>query len=88
MLQHARENPSKPAHGVFDTGRAGIFETVDEAWERRAFAVEVLPQGARTTYIIPVDRQVGYNPGENYISITVENGNEVVTAFPRSWPRQ
>ncbi|MEU0336379.1 hypothetical protein [Streptomyces sp. NPDC006193] len=48
-------------------------------------AVSVNEQGARSTYIIPMGRQVGYNPGEQYISITVEHGNEVITAFPRSW---
>ncbi|MEW1829450.1 DUF6531 domain-containing protein [Streptomyces sp. NPDC088196] len=85
VMQHTRDNPVKPAHGVFDTGNQGVLETVDEAWSRRAAAVSVNQQGARTTYIIPMARQVGYNPGEEYISITVEHGNEVITAFPRSW---
>ncbi|XUL85320.1 DUF6531 domain-containing protein [Streptomyces galilaeus] len=85
VMQHTRDNPVKPAHGVFDTGNQGVLETVDEAWNRRAAAVSVNQQGARTTYIIPMARQVGYNPGEEYISITVEHGNEVITAFPRSW---
>ncbi|MFF1482936.1 RHS repeat-associated core domain-containing protein, partial [Streptomyces sp. NPDC058301] len=85
VMQHTQENPAKPAHGVFDTGSKGVLDTVDEAWRRRSLAVSVNPQGARTTYIIPMERQVGFNPGENYISITVEHGNEVITAFPRSW---
>ncbi|WP_078917412.1 DUF6531 domain-containing protein [Streptomyces sp. NRRL S-813] len=85
VMQHTRENPAKPAHGVFDTGNKGVLETVDEAWSRRAMAVSVNQQGARTTYIIPMGRQVGYNPAEEYVSITVEHGNEVITAFPRSW---
>lgn len=85
VMQHTRENPAKPAHGVFDTGNKGVLETVDEAWSRRAMAVSVNQQFARTTYIVPMGRQVGYNAGEEYISITVENGNEVITAFPRSW---
>ncbi|MFE2420967.1 hypothetical protein [Streptomyces hokutonensis] len=59
--------------------------TLDEAWNRRAAAVSVSRQGARTAYVIPMARQVGYNSGAEYISITVEHGNEVVTAFPRSW---
>ncbi|MER5732465.1 RHS repeat-associated core domain-containing protein [Streptomyces sp. NPDC002138] len=85
VMQHTQENPAKPNHGVFDTGSKGVLETVDEAWSRRALAVSVNQQGARTTYIIPMEHQVGFNPGENYISITVEHGNEVITAFPRSW---
>ncbi|MFF4603734.1 putative T7SS-secreted protein [Streptomyces sp. NPDC001339] len=85
VMQHAHENPAKPRHGVFDTGRRGILETVDNAWARRDLAVSVNHQGARSTYIIPMERQVGFNPGENYVSITVEHGNEVITAFPRSW---
>ncbi|WP_175408932.1 putative T7SS-secreted protein [Streptomyces sp. TRM64462] len=87
VMQHAHENPNKPRHGVFDTGTSGILETVDTAWLRRDLAVDVREQGARTTYIIPMSRQVGYNFGEDFISITVENGNEVITAFPRSWPQ-
>ncbi|WP_327279324.1 RHS repeat-associated core domain-containing protein [Streptomyces sp. NBC_01205] len=85
VMQHTQENPAKPAHGVFDTGSKGVLETIDEAWGKRATAVSVNPQGARTTYIIPMGRQVGFNPGDEYISITVEHGNEVITAFPRSW---
>ena len=81
VMQHTRDNPAKPAHGVFDTGNQGVLETVDEAWSRRAAAVSVNQQGARTTYIIPMARQVGYNPGEEYISITVEHGNEVIRPF-------
>jgi RHS repeat-associated protein len=87
VVEHACENPSKTMHGVFDTGPKGILETVDEAWGRRDLAVSVNQQGARSTYIIPMERQVGFNAGEEYISITVEHGNEVITAFPRSWPR-
>ncbi|WP_328357826.1 DUF6531 domain-containing protein [Streptomyces sp. NBC_00445] len=86
VMEHARENPSKPRHGMFDTGNKGILETVDEAWANRDLAVSVNQQGARTTYIVPMDRQVGFNLGEEYMSITVEHGNEVITAFPRSWP--
>lgn len=85
VMQHTQENPAKANHGVFDTGSKGVLETVDEAWRRRATAVSVNEQGARTTYIIPMENQVGFNSGENYISITVEHGNEVITAFPRSW---
>ncbi|MEU2391289.1 DUF6531 domain-containing protein [Streptomyces sp. NPDC007369] len=86
VMQHAHENPAKPKHGVFDTGSKGILETVDEAWAQRQLAAEVNVQGARTTYIIPMFRQVGFNHGEDFISITVEHGNEVITAFPRSYP--
>ncbi|MEV4944366.1 putative T7SS-secreted protein [Streptomyces sp. NPDC053755] len=85
VQQHGSEDPTKPSHGVFDTGSRGILETVDEAWSLRDGAVSVNEQGARTTYIIPMGRQVGFNPGEKFISITVEHGNEVITAFPRSW---
>ncbi|KUM85834.1 hypothetical protein AQI88_41480 [Streptomyces cellostaticus] len=39
VMQLTRENPAKPAHGVFDKGNQGVLETVDEAWSRRAMAV-------------------------------------------------
>ncbi|MFK0067706.1 DUF6531 domain-containing protein [Streptomyces sp. NPDC091046] len=86
VMEHARENPAKPRHGVYDTGSKGILETVDEAWDQRDLAVSVNQQGARSTYVIPMNRRVGMNEGEDYLSITVEHGNEVITAFPRSWP--
>ncbi|MET9536049.1 putative T7SS-secreted protein [Streptomyces sp. NPDC006553] len=85
VQRHGSEEPDKPTHGVFDTGSKGILETVDEAWSLRDGAVNVNEQGARTTYVIPMGRQVGFNPTEKFISITVEHGNEVITAFPRSW---
>ncbi|MER7517086.1 putative T7SS-secreted protein [Streptomyces sp. NPDC126499] len=81
--RHGSEEPDKPKHGVFDTGRKGILETVDEAWSLRDAAVLVEEQGSRTTYVIPMMRQVGFNHTETYIQITVEHGNEVITAFPR-----
>ncbi|MFD4913838.1 putative T7SS-secreted protein [Streptomyces virginiae] len=86
VMDHGHPNLSKPDHGVFDTGSKGILETVDEAWVQRDLAVNVNVQGARTTYIIPMNRQVGYEFGQDYISLTVEHGNEVITAFPRSFP--
>ncbi|WBB52259.1 ALF repeat-containing protein [Verrucosispora sp. WMMD573] len=86
VLAHAYEDRLKPNHGVFDTGSKGLLETVDEAWQRKGLAVSVLEQGARTTYVIPMGRRVGYNPEEDFIQIVVEHGNEVITAFPRKWP--
>ncbi|SCL70724.1 Short repeat-containing protein of unknown function [Micromonospora chersina] len=92
VLAHAYENPLKREHSVFDTGSKGILETVDEAWQRRSMAVKITEtppnqwHGGRTTYTIPMGRRVGFNPGEDFIRITVEHGSELVTAFPVKYP--
>jgi hypothetical protein len=82
VLEHGRENPNKAVHSVFNTGNQGVLETVDEAWAKH-LSVTPITQGSRQVYIIPMKRVVG-TAGEKYVRIVVENGNEIVTAFPQA----
>jgi hypothetical protein len=96
VLNHAADIPGRPgAHGVFDAGREGAFAVVDEAWamaQRGGPNVTVVPQGNRIQYTVDMGQRVGYvggaggatagNPAANHVRIIVQNGNEVVTAFP------
>ncbi|GAA4082534.1 hypothetical protein [Actinomadura miaoliensis] len=80
VLEHGRENPNKPLHSVFKHDK-GVLDYVDEAWSKR-YNVTPIQQGNRQVYIVPMGRTVG-TQGEKYIRIVVQNGNEVVTAFPQ-----
>jgi RHS repeat-associated protein len=82
VLEHGSFDAAKPVHSVFDTGGRGILETVDEAWAMRGDATSITHEGSRTTYVIPMGRQVGYD-GETNITIVVQNGDEVITAYPK-----
>ncbi|WP_345023009.1 polymorphic toxin-type HINT domain-containing protein [Actinomadura keratinilytica] len=80
VLEHGRENYQKAVHSVFKSDKSPL-EYVDEAWAKR-HTVDPIRRGNRQVYIIPMGRTVG-TQGEKYIRIVVENGNEVITAFPQ-----
>lgn len=82
VLEHGSPDVAgKTLHSVFDTGRRGILETVDEAWLQRGTAGSIRREGNRTVYEgIPMGRQVGTN---GPITIVVRNGDEIITAFPQ-----
>jgi hypothetical protein len=83
VMDHAHPNFGKPIHSVFDTGSDSILETVDDAWLNRGGATSVEQRGTRTTWVIPMGRQVGIN-GERNITVVVNNGDEAISAFPSS----
>ena len=75
-------NAGKNAHSLFKPSDEGVLGTVDEAWNKR-YSVTPIQQGNRQVYIIPMGRVVG-TAGEKYVRIVVQNGNEVITAFPQA----
>ncbi len=98
MLRHAQDIPTRAGlngHGVFDIGRVGVLKLLDEAWsiaQKGGAAVRSVVQGNRTVYTIDMGRRVGFvggvagaaagNPATNFIQLIVQNGNEVISAFP------
>ena len=96
ILRHSVDDVARSGkHGVFSAGKEGTLGVVDEAWsiaKQGGSNVQVVPQGARTQYIVDMGKNIGYvggqegailgNPGTQKVMIIVENGNEVVTAFP------
>lgn len=99
VLQHAKDDPSKPVHGVFDGERDAILATIDEAWElvqkRGPPTVSTEQEGDRTVYTVNLGREIGYLGGESgarrrhprlrFLRLVVED-REVVTAFPVQGP--
>jgi hypothetical protein len=98
VLRHAQDMPTQPGplpFGVFDSGPSGALGVVDEAWlivQLRGPGVSVAQQGNRTIYTVSMGRRIGFeggqvgaatgNQGVSRVQLVVENGNQVITAFP------
>ncbi len=72
-----------PGHSVFGgtVTRQNLLSTLDNAWAAKSTGTQYILSATRTAYKIPMGTAVG-TAGENYIVIFVDNGNQVVTAFP------
>lgn len=82
VLRHAKPEPSRPVHSVFNVPRSQVLGLVDEAWGLRGAALPNDP-GA---FVVPMGRTVG-TAGENAVKIIVRPGtSEIVTAYPVSVP--
>jgi hypothetical protein len=95
VLEHAKDDLSKPTHGVFLGSREEILALIDEAWEtaqkRGPPDVKIEDEGERTVYTVDLKRKVGYLGGQsgkrkNHPALTglrlVLEGRNVITAFP------
>lgn len=97
VMQHAKDNTSKPIHGVFigEGDRDIVLALIDEAFEKTKKGgkdVRKEDEGERLVYTVNMKRQVGFmggqagerrgNPECRYIRIVLENENEVISAFP------
>ncbi|MBZ0236593.1 MAG: hypothetical protein K8M05_29975 [Deltaproteobacteria bacterium] len=95
VLNHSADIPNRQVpHGVFDAGRKGTLEVVDEAWaiaQRGGGDVTFSWQGSRTTYTVNMGRRIGFvggapgaalgNPAAYHVRIVLQ-GNDVITAYP------
>lgn len=97
VLKHAKDIPDKNIHGVFDGDgdRDKILAWIDVAYEsgkKGGRGTKVERQGDRTVYTVRMSQRIGYVGGRSgkrsnypecrYLRLVVENGNEVVTAYP------
>ena len=95
VLKHAKDNPSKPVHGVFDGDRDQILEWIDKAYvmgKKGDKNARKESQRDRVVYTANLNQRVGYVGGQKgkrnnnkecrYLRLVVENGNEVITAYP------
>ncbi len=95
VMQHAKDNPSKPVHGVFDGDRDEILAVIDEAFmkaRKGGSDVRSEKQNGRRVITVNLRRrigQVGGSEGERqghpdcrFIRIVLENENEVISAYP------
>lgn len=97
VLAHAKDNKSKPIHGVFDVGgEREVFALLDEAYlliKKNSPQVKARSNDGRPgrSYDVNMKRRVGYvggrdggrsgNPAANYVRMVLEN-DRVITAFP------
>lgn len=98
VLKHAEDNLSKPVHGVFSGDRDQILEWIDKAYikgKKGGKGVRVNDDGDRMTYSVDMGEKVGFvggqvgkrkgHPACRYLKLVLEDGNEVVTAYPQQY---
>jgi hypothetical protein len=94
VLRHARDDLSKPAHGVFDD-EASVFALVDEAYEKvkkNSRDVKSTKERDRMAHVVKMGRRIGFKGGRTgkqrgngpltKIKIILVEGNKVITAYP------
>jgi RHS repeat-associated protein len=96
VLRHAVDDATRAVeHGVFDAGRVGMLGVIDEAWsiaQGGGARVTAVVRGSRVEYTVDMGRRIGYiggrpgaaagNPAARHIRLVIENGSDVVTAYP------
>ena len=95
VMQHARDDATKPIHGVFDGKRDQILGVIDEAYQKAKKGgrdVRSENQNDRLVYTVYLGRRIGYmggsegerkgNPACRYVRIVLENENVVISAYP------
>ncbi len=95
IMQHAKDNPKKPIHGVFNGNRDEIFALIDDAWvtssERGPPDVQKKNERGRTVITVNMKKKSGDVGGESgqrkghpactKIRLVLEENN-VITAYP------
>ena len=95
VMQHAKDDTTKPIHGVFEGNRDQILAVIDEAYEKARKGdrdVRSEEQNDRLVYTVNLRRKIGYsggsegkrkgNPECHYVRIILEDINVVITAYP------
>lgn len=95
VMRHAKDEPSRQQHGVFNGSRDEILKLIDEAFQmikQNSRQVSKQSDGNRTEYTIRFDRAIGYEGGRsgmknnfpkvNRLRLVLEDGKYVVTAYP------
>jgi len=95
VMKHAKDDPRKEIHGVFDGDRDQILATIDEAFvktKKGGSDVRSEKQNGRRIYTVNLRRRIGQmggrqgdrqgNPECRYLRIVLEDEHEVVTAYP------
>ena len=95
VMQHAKDDTTKPIHGVFEGNRDQILAVIDEAYLKAGKGgrdVHREEQNDRLVYTVNLGRKIGYmggsegkrtnNPACRYVRIVLEDGNVVISAYP------
>lgn len=82
VLEHAKEDLTKPKHSVFNVKDTEVLGLIDEAWSKRTGVKPEKQMNGNDVYNIPMGKDVG-TKGEKLIRIVVKSGtSEIVTGFP------
>ncbi len=97
VMEHAKDNPQKEIHGVFDGDgdRDIILAVIDEAFakaKKGGSDVRSEKQNGNRVYTVNLRRRIGQmggaqgerqgNPDCRYLRLVLRNENEVITAYP------
>jgi len=95
VMQHSKDDTTKPIHGVFQGNRDQILALIDEAYQKAKKGgrdVQSKKQNDRLVYTVNLGRKIGYvggsegkranHPSCRYVLIVLEDGNVVITAYP------
>ena len=94
VMNHAKDVPSKPVHGVFIGSRLEILEMIDEAYElvkAKSSQVKTSSSRGKMEHLVDMKRNTGYEGGakgkrSNNRKLgkvkLVLDGKKVITAFP------
>lgn len=95
VLKHAKNDSSKPVHGVFAGNREQILALIDTAWLKAGQGgpdVRKTVQNQRLVVTVDLQKSIGYiggttgnrrgNPECRLLRIVVEKPDRVVTAYP------
>lgn len=95
VMKHAKDDLSKPVHGVFDGSQEEILAMIDQAYtmaKKNSKNVTSSRQRDRTVYTVYFSKRIGYvggqkgkrtkNPMCKELSLVLE-GNRVITAYPK-----
>lgn len=95
VLKHAKDDLSKPIHGVFDGTQNEIIALIDQAYlrvKKRDASVSESRSGNRIALTIDFGRRIGYVGGQtgkrkkNPVAealVLVLDGERVITAYPK-----
>ena len=96
VMQHAKDDTTKPIHGVFEGDRDQILAAIDEAYQKAKKGgrdVHSEEQNDRLVFTVNLGRKIGYmggsegkrtgNPECRYVRIVLEDGNVVISAYPK-----
>ena len=95
IMRHAKDEPSRQVHGVFDGDKNTILKILDDGYElikSNSKRVESSREGNRMEYTIDMQREIGYEGGQkgkrnNFpplkrLKLILQDKNYVVTAYP------
>jgi hypothetical protein len=95
VMEHIRDAPDKPVHGVFTGTKEEFLAAIDEAWQlaqQGGSRVQLEMDAGRKIYTVNLQRRIGYVGGEagerrgqppcQRMRLVVEGENRVITAFP------